>query len=69
MFLPEEVESVTVRLFDASGRLAMGAEPHALAQPGMLHVWLGDVRPGMYVMDVRAADGSRWTSKVLVQRH
>ena len=49
--------------------MAMGAEPHALLGPGMLHVRLGDVRPGLYVMDVRAADGSRWTSKVLVQRH
>ena len=46
----------------------MGAEPHALHGPGLLYVRLGDVQTGLYVLEVRAENGERWSSTVLVER-
>lgn len=68
MFLPESVEKVDVYLYDMSGRMVMGAEPHALHGPGLLYVRLGAVQTGLYVLEVRAENGERWTSTVLVER-
>ena len=68
MFLPESVEEVDVYLHDMSGRMVMGAEPHALHGPGLLYVRLGAVQTGLYVLEVYAENGERWTSTVLVER-
>ena len=46
----------------------MGAEPHALHGPGLLYVRLEAAQTGLYVMEVRAENGERWTSTVLVER-
>jgi hypothetical protein len=68
MFLPEYVDAVDVYLYDMSGRMVLGAEPHALHGPGLLYVRLGALQTGLYVMEVRAENGERWTSTVLVER-
>ena len=68
MFLPETVEQVDVYVYDMSGRMVVGAEPHALHGPGLLYVRLGALQTGLYVLEVRAENGERWTSTVLVKR-
>ncbi|OUU15867.1 MAG: hypothetical protein CBC05_09465 [Crocinitomicaceae bacterium TMED45] len=68
MFLSETVEQVDVYVYDMSGRMVVGAEPHALHGPGLLYVRLGALQTGLYVLEVRAENGERWTSTVLVKR-
>ena len=67
MFLPTTAGQVNVRFYDMSGRMVLGAEPHSLFANGLLHIRLGSLQTGMYVIEVRAINGQRWTSRVLIE--
>ena len=67
MFLPTTAGQVNVRFYDMSGRMVLGVEPHSLFANGLLHIRLGSLQTGMYVIEVRAINGQRWTSRVLIE--
>ena len=67
MYLSPDVEWTDVTLFDMSGRAVKGYRERALVHEGLMHLWVGDVQSGLYVLEVVTDAGDRHAQQVLVQ--
>jgi len=67
MYLSPDVEWTDVTLFDMSGRAVKGYRERALVHEGLMHLWVGDVQSGLYVLEVVTDAGDRHAKQVLVQ--
>ena len=67
VFVSSDVEWTDVTLFDMSGRAVKGHRQRALVHEGLMHLWVGDVQSGLYVLEVVTDAGDRLAKQVLVQ--